>query len=144
MKNAIKIVLVLLLLAGYAVSPALAQKEKAAEEAARKWLVLMDEGKFKEAWEGASNAFKAQISVEQWEAAVPQAYKQSGVTPGTPPVSRELLGAQYAEELPGVPKGEYVVMQFNTSHASANVVETVTMQLDGEVWKAIGYFVKPA
>jgi hypothetical protein len=55
-----------------------------------------------------------------------------------------LKSKQYAEELPGAPDGEYVVIEYETSfERKKNGTETITLMkdTDGE-WRAAGYFVK--
>ena len=51
----------------------------------------------------------------------------------------------YQTELPNVPKGEYVVLQYKTAMAGGGaVIETITPMLnkDGK-WRVSGYFIKP-
>lgn len=57
---------------------------------------------------------------------------------------RKLTAAQYLTEVPDAPKGEYVMIQFNTSFANKkSVVETVTPMLDKDgKWRVIVYFIK--
>lgn len=59
--------------------------------------------------------------------------------------SRQLMGAQYKEDLPNTPPGKYVILQFQSKFANApNMIETVTPMLDKKdgMWKVSGYFVK--
>ncbi len=60
------------------------------------------------------------------------------------PVSRHLKSTRYAEELPGAPDGEYVVIEYETSfEKKRNGVETITSMKDSdERWRVAGYFVK--
>ena len=50
----------------------------------------------------------------------------------------------FLRTLPGVPDGQYVVLQYDTQFSNkAGAVETVTVMLEGEAdWKVIGYFIK--
>ena len=59
-------------------------------------------------------------------------------------LSRELISAQHAAQLPGAPDGEYVVMQFKTSFENnKSAVETVTVgPKAGDLWKVSGYYIK--
>jgi hypothetical protein len=119
------------------------QKNEAAEsealEAAENWLSLIDQDKINESWQQAASMFKTAVTAEQWQASVKAA--QAGIGK---PVSRRLKSKQYAEELPGVPDGEYVVIVFDTSYEKKkNGTETVTpmKDIDGQ-WRVAGYFVK--
>jgi hypothetical protein len=116
-----------------------AQLVDAAKEAAQAWLEIVDAAEYGKSWEVAASFFKAAVSKDQWEAAVVQARG-----PFEPMGGRQFLGAQYVTELPGAPKGEYVVMQYEV-RASDNtrLVETVTKMIDtdGE-WRLAGYFVR--
>ncbi|MDJ0589504.1 MAG: DUF4019 domain-containing protein [Pleurocapsa sp. MO_226.B13] len=59
-------------------------------------------------------------------------------------VSRSLKSKQYHTSLPGVPDGEYVVIQFNTSFEhKKSAVETVTPMKDPDgKWRVCGYYIK--
>jgi hypothetical protein len=65
--------------------------------------------------------------------------------PFDPIRGRTLLSAAYRTELPGVPPGEYVVMQYETEVAGdRTIVETVTpmRESDGR-WRVSGYYIRP-
>lgn len=143
--------LVLVLLVGFIGAPMIDAQEKvmtdstqaaavdAAKLAAEAWLEVVDAAEYGKSWDVAASFFKAAVTKDQWEAAVVQARG-----PFEPMGGRQFLGAQYVTELPGAPKGEYVVMQYEI-RASDNtrLVETVTKMLDtdGE-WRLAGYFVQ--
>jgi hypothetical protein len=59
-------------------------------------------------------------------------------------VSRKFKSSQYTKTLPGVPDGEYVVIQYDTSFEhKQSAVETVTPMLDKDgKWRISGYFIK--
>lgn len=111
----------------------------AATQAAEAWLEIMDAAEYGKSWDVAASFFKTAVTKAQWEAAVVQARG-----PFEPMGGRQFLGAQYVTKLPGAPKGEYVVMQYEI-RASDNtkLVETVTQMIDtdGE-WRLAGYFVR--
>jgi hypothetical protein len=54
------------------------------------------------------------------------------------------LGAKYTTEIPNAAKGEYVIMQFQTSFENKeNAVETVTPMLDDKgAWRVSGYYIR--
>ena len=113
--------------------------EKAAESSARSWLALVDGGKYGESWDAAAALFKGATSRAQWEAALEKVRRPLGKV-----VSRKLRGAQYATELPNAPKGEYVVIQYDTAFENkAGAVETITPMKDKDgSWRVSGYFIR--
>ena len=114
------------------------EREAAAQEAAERWLLLVDDGEYVSSWNEAAEAFRAQLSPEAWEQAVGNARDPLGEV-----LARSLVVAQYASSLPGVPDGDYVVMQYSTRFEhKADGVETVTARLEDGDWRVIGYFVR--
>lgn len=113
--------------------------EQAAMTAAEKWLALVDANDFGESWNQAASLFKSVVSLEHWNASLGAAQLPLGKF-----VSRKLKSQKYAEELPGAPDGEYVVIEYETSfEKKKNGTETITpmKDTDGE-WRVAGYFVK--
>lgn len=58
--------------------------------------------------------------------------------------NRSVVSATFVEELPGAPKGKYVVIQYASEYTKkAEAIETVIPMLgeDG-TWRVSGYFVK--
>jgi hypothetical protein len=111
----------------------------AAESAARAWLGLVDAGKYAESWSSAATMFRQKISASQWEAAVAGARGPLGALK-----SRTLQSATAKSSLPGVPDGEYMVIQFASSFEhKASAIETVTPMKDSDgKWHVSGYFVR--
>ncbi len=113
--------------------------EQAAVAAAENWLALIDNDKTGESWNQCASLFKAAVSQEQWKASLEAAQVPLGKA-----ISRELKSKQFAEELPGAPDGEYVVIEYETAfEKKRNGTETITpmKDTDGE-WRVAGYFVK--
>ena len=114
-------------------------KEGEAAEAAKAWLALIDEGRYRESWVKASKYFKNATAKNKWVQMLAAAR-----TPFGKLVSREVKSITYKKSLPGAPDGEYVVIQFTTSFENkASGIETVTPMLekDGK-WKVSGYYIK--
>ena len=107
--------------------------------AAGHWLALTDAGRYDASWDQAASLFKGAVTKTNWESAI------RGVrTPLGAVKSRKLKSAQFTKSLPGVPDGEYVVVQFETQFENqATAIETVTplREKDGS-WRVSGYFVK--
>ena len=121
--------------------------DKAAEEAARKaageavksWLALVDDAAYAKSWSAASALFQKQLTAEQWEKTVRGVREQLGKL-----VSRNSASAEYSRTLPGAPDGEYVVVQDTSAFEDKKeATETVVLmkEKDGS-WKVAGYFIK--
>jgi len=113
--------------------------EVAAQEAAEKWLALVDGGKDAESWEQMSAPFKKEVSKRKWKSTIGGIRQPLGK-----PVSRKLKSAEYTKELAGAPEGEYVVVRFDTAfeHKPATV-ETVALVLGQDlIWRVSSYAVK--
>lgn len=110
-----------------------------AKESAKTWLSLTDAGKYGPSWDQAAAYFQAAVTRSAWEKALTSARKPLGILK-----TRNEKAAQFTRTLPGVPDGEYVVMQFDSVfEKKAAAVETVTAtkEKDGS-WKIAGYFIK--
>ncbi|MFH1245429.1 MAG: DUF4019 domain-containing protein, partial [Candidatus Omnitrophota bacterium] len=114
-------------------------KERAAVEAARVWLGLVDQGKYSESRDESAQYFKTAVSEKQWQESVSAVRVPLGKV-----MSRKLLSTQYATSLPGAPDGEYVVIRYETSFENKkSAVETVTPMFDkDDGWKVCGYYIK--
>ncbi len=114
------------------------EKIRAADQAAGKWLALVDARDYDEAWRRAAGLFKLQVGIEQWRHAVSAAR-----TPLGSMISRKLVAANYVTSLPGAPDGEYVVLQYRAEFdRKKSAVETVTPMLDNGSWRVSGYYIR--
>jgi hypothetical protein len=114
-------------------------KEKAATEAAQKWLALVDQGKYAESWKTSSELFRSSISSKDWEQTLVRTCKPLGRM-----LSRTVQSATHTTSVPGAPEGEYVVVQFDTDYENKpKAVETVTPTLDKDgKWRVSGYYIQ--
>lgn len=116
------------------------QKENESEaiKAAKVFLQLIDGGQYQASWDKTAPLFKSQVSQVKW------AEMLAGVRPLFGAViSRDSKVAKFSTSLPGVPDGEYVMIQFSTSfEKKSEAVETVTMARVQEEWQVAGYFIK--
>jgi Protein of unknown function (DUF4019) len=114
-------------------------REKAAQQAAESWLLLVDSAKYEESWEEAASTFKAAISKADWKAQI-----QSARDPLGKNKSRKLIEAKYTKSLEGAPAGEYVVIQYESSfEKQESVTETIVPMLDKDgKWRVSGYFIR--
>ncbi len=113
--------------------------ENAGREAAGKWLALLDEGKDAESWDEAGAYLKAIIPKQRWIEGVAPARRIRGKL-----VSRIVESNRYATELPGLPDGEHVVIQYKAAFEKKKAaVEAVTVSREeGGAWRVTGYFIR--
>lgn len=134
MKSLLAFALALLLLP----VAALADASTDAAAAAKAWLVLVDKGDYAQSWATSSTLMQARVTQADWTKAAQPIHEQLGAV-----VSREPAGVEMMKALPGAPDGEYAIVRFNTKfEKKADAKETVTMLLDGGIWKSAGYFIQ--
>lgn len=109
-----------------------------ARAAALAWLQLVDSAEYAVSWKQTAPVFQERVSLERWEEMVAAVRQPLGEMQ-----ERELLRADFTRSLPGVPPGEYIVLQFTTRFAyHPQAVETITpMRVDGQ-WRIAGYYVR--
>ena len=107
--------------------------------AAQSWLATVDGGRYAESWDEAAQAFREAVAKEKWQSMVEPVRTQTGNL-----VARKVRTAHYTRDIPNAPKGEYVVIQYDTRFERiAHAVETVTPMKDPDgKWRVSGYFVK--
>jgi Protein of unknown function (DUF4019) len=135
----IMLVVLVVGVSAHAVIQAQQTPEKAAQQAAESWLLLVDATKYEESWEEAASAFKVAVSKEDWKARL-----QSARGPLGKNKSRKLKEAQYTKSPEGAPEGEYVVIQYESSFEKQEAVtERIVPMLDkDDKWRVSGYFIK--
>lgn len=137
MKRSVVVALLILLASLVAVSQN-QDKQQAAEQAATRWLGLVDAGAYDQSWDEASSTFKSAVTKENWHRMLDSIRGPLGLVQ-----SRHVVTSTYQTELPGAPDGEYVVVRYQGSFEhKRSAVETVTMALDKDKWRAAGYFIK--
>lgn len=128
--------------AAAAASPAAAQAAPQiapALDAATRWLAVMDAGKAAEAWDAGAPVMQSAITRDMWNKVGTDARAPLGAVK-----SRKQTSANFTKTLPGVPEGEYVVIQYATDFANrAGVTETVVpMRLPDGSWKVTTYLIR--
>ena len=113
--------------------------EKTAIQAAESWMKQIDEERYSESWENASTLFKRAVVKKQWQQTLNGVRKPLGKL-----LSRELISSKHHTTLPGVPDGNYVVIQYRSVFEhKKSAVETITPMLEkDEQWRVSGYFIK--
>ncbi len=128
----------LILILSLCISPFVWAHESSGSSAAIKWLNIIDMGKYKESWQKAAPFFKAQLTQKKWDNAL------NGVrTPLGKVTSRSEVSAKKYSSLPGLPDGEYLVIQFQTEFENnKSLSETLTLSKNSGQWLPVGYFIK--
>lgn len=110
--------------------------EKAGQNAAHAWLLLLDRKDWGTAWDASSMVFRQSVPLGTWMDNVPKLRDPFGAF-----VERQPGVTMYRKILPGRPAGDYVTVTFKTRFASKpDVTETVTTvrESDGR-WRVTGY-----
>jgi uncharacterized protein DUF4019 len=124
--------------AGQGTAQGTPQMKAAAQDAASRWLALVDGGRYGESWDAASPMFQRAIDKPAWQRAM-----QTNRAPYGNSTSRTLSSAEYTTELPGAPDGRYYLLEFKSSFEhKKSAIERVTLsQGDDGQWRVSGYFI---
>jgi hypothetical protein len=116
-----------------------AEEENKAIEAIQPWLALVDRSQYLQSWETAADFLKSAVERRDFVKSLTEARKPLGEVK-----SRQLLSKRYATNLPGAPKGQYVVVQYKTSFANKpSATETITPMLEPDKkWRISGYYIR--
>lgn len=105
---------------------------------ARAWVALLDRQRWAESWRTAALPFRSQITAAQWASTIRSVRQPIG-----PVSARSFRGVTRTTSLPGVPSGEYEVIEFATDFArKAGAIETVVLRREGDGWRVAGYFIR--
>ncbi|QUM74625.1 helix-turn-helix domain-containing protein [Sphingopyxis granuli] len=125
-------------LASQTSAPSSAPATAASANQARNWLTLIDQQNWSESWGKAGTIFRSQISADGWASAIVPVRKPLGTV-----ISRSLAKVTKTTSLPGVPAGEYEVLEFQTNFAAKRgAIETVVMVKEQAGWRVDGYFIR--
>jgi len=105
---------------------------------ARTWLRLVDTAQWTASWQQAGTLFRSQITAENWTATIKSVREPFGAL-----TARTFGRVTKASALPGMPPGQYELLEFRTDFAARKgVVETVVLAREQNGWKVIGYFLR--
>lgn len=110
-----------------------------AQQAADNWLALVDQGRYGESYDQASQAFKVAVGREDWIHKVTAARNQAGKL-----ISRRFVGSNELRNPPKAPPGRYIAIRYQTTFAKINAVsESVVLvfEKDGK-WRLENYVIK--
>ncbi len=120
------------------VSPVEAAEPGEGAEAALAWIALLDREQWVDSWGAAGSLFQAQVTQSDWASTVASVRATVG-----PVVSRTQTSVAPSTTLPGLPAGEYQIIQYRTAFRDkADSVETAVLMRESGTWKVIGYFIR--
>ena len=116
----------------------LAQSDDAVRKAAEKWLALIDQAKYKDAYKQGSQHVRARATVDEWEPQIRAIRESAGEMR-----QRTYTSGKPAKSMDSAPDGEYMVVEFAAAFAKKEkAVEIVMMSREGGTWKVAGYFIR--
>ena len=117
-----------------------ARAEKRADETttravAERWLQMLDDGDYEEAFEHESMRFRISGTQKQFVR-----YMQGRRAPFGRAVSRKFIGAAHMKKLVGLPDGTYESVLFKSTFENKSVAaERVILTRESERWQVIDY-----
>lgn len=111
----------------------------AAQTAITSWLTMPDGHKYGPSWESASAQLKKTITRIDWEQSLSQSRGALGALK-----SRTLKMLTYTTTIPGLPDGDFVIIQYSSSFENkSETKETVTVIKEpDQVWRVLGYYIE--
>ena len=137
---------VLLALAFVSGAGAMSTAERNALNAAEKWLVFVDDGRYADAWPRAAASFKAKVGRQEWRDGARDLRRPYGRVVLRKAEKLAFIGAD-APTTPGagdLKPGATVAIIFDTKFAGnkhANEEVAVEYEKDG-IWRVAGYFIR--
>lgn len=111
----------------------------ASAAAGLQWLGLLDKERYDDSWKTGSELFQKTMREHEWTVFLQKVRKPLGKVK-----SRQMIDQRTAENPKGLPKGEYMVLFYNTSFdnkAQAYELVTLMQEQDGQ-WKILSYQVQ--
>jgi hypothetical protein len=115
------------------------QDDQAAIDGGKKWLELIDSGRFGDAWDATAKYLKSSVTRSEWVNGLTDIRKPFGKL-----VSRTPAKFARAHSIPGAPDGDYVVIQYDSVFATGkNASEQLTLMLEADnSFRVSGYFIR--
>jgi len=109
-------------------------------QAGDEFLKLVDRKAYGESWDMASDYFKRGVSRGEWIALMRQWREPLGTAQ-----VRTLRDQRLDHDPNGAPKGDYLLLTYETTFANGQLAKTETLPMvlgaDGQ-WRAVGYFIR--
>lgn len=108
-------------------------------QSGERWLHLLDERNYSDSWEAASLTLRLTVPKNHWVTLMESVRKPLGSL-----TSRKIVHYSKAQDPHGLPKGEYMVLVFQSSFSQKSAVnELVTMVLESDgKWRVLTYQVQ--
>ncbi len=112
--------------------------ESASINAARSWLVLIDNQNWSKSWGTAGAVFRSNVSKKAWAKTMTGLQKSMGSI-----VARSVHKVTKTNALPGAAKGQYEVIEFRSNFTKKkDAIETVVLVRENSGWNVVGYFIR--
>jgi len=99
---------------------------------------MLDRRRWNESWDAAGTLFRSQLTREGWASTARSVREPLG-----PMTSRAIRSVTRMSSLPGVPAGDYELIEFATDFARRrSAVETVVLSREAAGWRVNGYFIR--
>src|SRR5262249_13375700 len=109
-----------------------------ATKASEQWLALVDQRNYDAGWQATSSVFRDFAPERAWIEALNKVRIPLGDVS-----HRKVANVTRTKSLPGLPDGDYIIVQFETAFArKATAVETLTLVPENGMLKVAGYFIK--
>ena len=109
--------------------------ERAGQNAAQAWLMLLDRKDWGTAWDNSSTVFRQTVPLSNWMDSIPKVREPFGRL-----MVRVPEETVYKTTLPGRPNGHYVSTKFASKFEKTEIDEIVTTMLDTDGrWRVTGY-----
>lgn len=107
-----------------------------AAKVAQDYVKLLDQGNYAESWKRGASLFQRTVNQKEWESALARSRGRLGAMK-----SRTLKDQRPAFDPKGLPKGAYMVVEYNTSFEKApNSGELLTLIREPNgAWKVLTY-----
>lgn len=112
-----------------------------AQQAAKDWLALVDQGGYNQSYDQAAQSFKVSVGREEWAAKARAARARAGKL-----VSRKVSRATETRNPPNAARGDYVFIVYKTAFTNLkSALETVVTMRDRDgKWRVVNYMIRPA
>lgn len=108
---------------------------KASAAASLSWLQLLDRGDYGKSWDDAAALMKLTVPKNDWIQILNKMRKPFGSVK-----SRQVADQRTAKDPQGLPKGDYMVLFYNTEFSSkSGAHELVTLYFDDGKWNVLTY-----
>ena len=113
--------------------------EKKIVQNALQWLTQLDNGQYFESWETSSIYLKKGIEQYRWASALKISREPFGDL-----LSRKVSIISYSTQVPGLPDGEYVIVEFEVSYENKNkaIEKTILAKEKEKTWMVAKYIIK--